>query len=90
MKVFIHFVHAIAPNAWDVGVFYMEDCWSSFEPRAWARALRDRGVLPGGASVREIRRDTDPASGLDRVVVFPRKGAGWHALKIVRLSAEVK
>jgi hypothetical protein len=89
MKVDIRFVHKISPSDTDVrtGVC-LEDIWTSFEPTTWARCLRFAGVLPAGTQVRELRRDTCPDTGLDRVLVFPRNAphstTGWHCLQIKR------
>jgi len=89
MKVDIRFVHKIAPSAADIskGVC-LEDIWTSFSPSTWARCLRFAGALPPGTKVRELRRDTCPETGLDRVLVFPGNAqhstTGWHCLKITK------
>jgi hypothetical protein len=87
MQVKIQFVHPIAPSPNDVAQYYMEDIWTSFSATTWGRCLRFCGALPSGVRVAEMRRTTDPETGLDCVLVFlTRHAGGMHCLKITKVS----
>jgi hypothetical protein len=81
MIVRCHYVHAIAPR--DVEPYDRETTlpdYAARDRRTLGQALRNARLLCMGAGVKSFRVEAD------RIVAFPTRTAGWHAIVLTVVS----